>query len=69
MSHRAKVIATYRMTEHEVAQSVVSIESSYPDALAEARMTACAVVKAMVDDAYAHERVTTNPEPDTHADQ
>ncbi len=66
MSRHAKVVATYCLSEFEKVQAVVSVETSYPDALAEARATALAVVKGMVDDAYSRERVA-DPEPDTAA--
>ncbi len=63
MSRHATDIATYCMTQHERAQAVVSVETSYPDALSEAKATALAVVKGMVDDAYSRERVATETDP------
>ncbi len=57
MSHRATVVATYRLNSEECVMVSASVAASYPDAVAEARATAVAGITAILDDIYARERV------------
>lgn len=57
MTHRAKVCATYRINTEELVQVTVGVSASYPDAVAEARATAVAGIRDILDDIYARERV------------
>jgi hypothetical protein len=57
MAKRTRVIATYRIHEHEVIQVQVDAASSYPDALAEARATARGLVHDLLADVLAQTRI------------
>ncbi len=62
MTHRAKVVATYRLNEHELVQVATSVTASFPDAVAEAKATAIAGVREILDDIYTRERVAATDE-------
>ena len=57
MAKKTRIVATYRLNEHEVLQAQVDAASSYPDALSEAAATARRLVHDMLDDVMAHGRV------------
>ena len=57
MAKRTRIIATYRIHEHEVIQVQVDASASYPDAIAEARATARRLVADILTDVMAQTRV------------
>ena len=57
MGKRTRIIATYRIHEHEVIQVQVDASASYPDAIDEARATARRLVRDILTDVMAHPRV------------
>lgn len=62
MSRRTRIIATYRIHEHEVIQVQVDATASYPDAMAEARATARGLVHDLLVDVLAQTRVEAEEE-------
>ena len=64
MAKRNRIIATYRINEHEYVQASVVAASAYPDALAEARSAARGMVRDILADVLELTR-----EPETIADK
>ena len=57
MAKKTRIVATYRIHEHEVIQVQVDASASYPDAMAEARATARGLVHDLLADVLAQTRV------------
>ena len=57
MAKKTRIIATYRIHEHEVIQVQVDAVSTYPDALAECRATARGLVRDLLADVLSQTRV------------
>ena len=57
MAKPTRVIATYRIHEHEVIQVQIDAASSYPDAIAEATATAKRLMHDLLADVLAQTRV------------
>ncbi len=57
MSHRATVVAVYKINDAELVHVSVTVGASYPDAVSEAKATAVAGLTDILDDIYARERV------------
>lgn len=62
MAKKTRIVATYRIGEHEVIQAQVDASSSYPDGLSEAAATARRLVRDMYADAMAAPRVDVEDE-------